>query len=155
MINESQSQDTQCKAVPKRILIVEDDVLIALGAMQDLEDEGYEVVLANDGRRGFEEATNQAFDLIITDFMMPRMNGLDMIDALRTAGIVLPIVLATSIDECALPRWQRAGYDLYLPKPYRSRDIRAVALRFGAGFTHANVRRPLATKAGIFDLETC
>ena len=74
-------------------------------------------------------------------------------DALRSAGVMLPIVLATSIDEGALPKLQRAGYDLYLPKPYRTRDIRAAAERFGEDFAHQSVSRPLATKAGVFDYE--
>jgi CheY-like chemotaxis protein len=155
MTHETKTKDTPCKTVPKRILIVEDEVLIAFGAMADLEDEGYEVVIANDGRRGLEAATHQPFDLIITDYMMPRMNGLEMIDAIRRAGVMLPIVLATSIDEAALPRLQRAGYDLYLPKPYRTRDIRAAAECFGDDFTHQSVSRPLATKAGVFAYETC
>ncbi len=155
MTYELKSKGVKCNAVSKRILIVEDEMIIAIGAMTDLEDEGYEVVLANDGRRGLEATMRQTFDLIITDYMMPRMNGLDMIDSLRRAGVLLPIVLATSISEAALPRLQRAGYDLYLPKPYRTRDICAAASRFSAGFIHSNVSRPLATKAGVFDYETC
>ena len=155
MTYELNSKGAKCDTGAKRVLIVEDEMIIALGAMMDLEDEGYEVVLANDGRRGLDAAMQQTFDLIITDYMMPRMNGLDMIDALRRAGVLLPIVLATSINEAALPRLQRAGYDMYLPKPYRTRDICAAASRFGAGFTHSNVCRPLATKAGVFELESC
>ena len=149
----SPSHETPPDAGAKRILIVEDEMLIALGAMSDLELDGYDVVIVGDGRQGLEAATHEKIDLIITDSMMPRMNGLDMIDALRRAGVTLPIVLTTSINQDSLPQHQRAGYDFYLCKPYRSRDICSAAKRFGPDFHHSSVSRPSATRAGSVELE--
>lgn len=63
-----------------------------------------------------ELALEERPDLIITDFMMPKMTGLEMIAALRARGFTGPIVLTTSIPENQLPT--QPGYDAYVSKPY-------------------------------------
>lgn len=135
----------------KRILIVEDEFMIALATMSDLTDEGYDVVISNDGEQGLETASHEAFDLIITDFMMPKMNGIDMINALRSAGQTIPIVLTSSINQDALPRSAYPGYDRFLPKPYRARDICALARYCLADNPKKSADRLLATGAGPFN----
>lgn len=108
-----------------RVLLVDDDVLIGYAAMADLEDEGFDVEFRTSGREGLEAALHEAFDLIITDLMMPAMNGLQMIAALRNAGAPMPIVLATAVSLSSLPPPETAGYDRLLPKPYRVRGSSA------------------------------
>lgn len=98
------------------LLFVEDEVVIALAAAMTLEDEGYDVVLAGDGEEGLARVRSDKPDLIITDYMMPRMDGVSMIAALRREGVTTPVVLATSIGKDMIPAG--AEYDAFLRKPY-------------------------------------
>ncbi len=100
-----------------RILLVEDEPDIAFVATVALEDAGYHVTLASDGKEGLDLALQDQPELVLTDFMMPRMTGLEMIARLRDAGFTHPIVLTTSVPEASLPS-HRVPYDSYLAKPY-------------------------------------
>jgi CheY-like chemotaxis protein len=104
-----------------RILLVEDETVISLVTSVSLEDAGYHVSVATDGVQGLEMALQVKPDLIITDYMMPRMSGLEMIKALREKGFDGYIVLTSAIPELSLP--ERAQYDLYLGKPYFEQDL--------------------------------
>jgi two-component system alkaline phosphatase synthesis response regulator PhoP len=99
-----------------RILIVEDEALIADSLCYLLEEAGYNVTSVADGREGLERALEAPPHLIISDYMMPRMNGLEMIKRLRAAGNTTPIILLTAVPEVNIP--PEAGYDAYLRKPY-------------------------------------
>lgn len=100
-----------------RILLVEDEPDIAFVASVALEDAGYHVTVASDGRAGLEVALQDQPELVLTDFMMPRLTGLEMIAQLRAAGFDSPVVLSTSVPETSLPA-HRPRYDAYLGKPY-------------------------------------
>jgi len=110
-----------------RILLVEDEALISLVASIALEDAGYHVTVAMDGREGLQIALQDQPELIITDFMMPKMSGLELIKELREGGFTQPIILSTSIPEASLP--DRSGYDAYIAKPYREADLLAAVDR--------------------------
>ena len=131
----------------KRILIVEDEFLIAMEAQFDLSGAGYDVVLCPDGKQGLALALSDRFDLIITDYMMPKMNGVDMIHAIRANGVAAPIVLTSSMSPDAVPT---GPYDRFMRKPYRPRDIRAVADHFTA-LRIDKAYRSSATKTGILE----
>jgi CheY-like chemotaxis protein len=100
------------------ILIVEDEMIIALWASMILEDEGHTIFLAPNGEAGLVTALAENPDLIITDYMMPRMDGLTMIEKLRSYGVTVPIVLATSIPETSLTENSHRSFDAYLGKPF-------------------------------------
>jgi CheY-like chemotaxis protein len=105
-----------------KILVVEDESIIAASIAFILEAEGYEVCFAWDGQQGVTMAETESPDLIITDHLMPRMDGIAMIRALRDAGLTTPVVLTTAVPEAPLPVEQTvpsAAYDAYLEKPYR------------------------------------
>lgn len=76
-----------------RILLVEDEPDLAEIQAAVLEDAGYHVTVAHDGLTGLTSALQEHPELVITDFMMPRLNGLDMIEQLRRANYSAPIVL--------------------------------------------------------------
>ena len=117
-------------AVMLRILLVEDEALISLTTSMSLEDAGYHVTVAYDGQEGLRIAMQDRPDLIISDFMMPRKTGLEMIAALRENGFAGAIVLTTSVPEDLLP--VRTGYDAYLAKPYREEQLLQALRRFGS-----------------------
>lgn len=105
------------------ILIVEDEAIIALGASTVLEDEGHNVILAPDGEAGLAKVRSVQPDLIIADYMMPRMDGLTMVRALREEGVTTPVLLATSASEEALLENPHKLYDGYLRKPYLEAEL--------------------------------
>lgn len=111
-----------------RVLLVEDETVISVVTSIMLEGAGYHVTVAADGQQGLELALQDRFELIISDYMMPRMDGLEMIARLRERGFTAPIVLTTSIPQGQLGG--RTGYDAYLPKPYHEKELLAVVLRF-------------------------
>lgn len=104
-------------------------MIIALCASMALEDAGYTVVLALNGEAGLEEAIAYAPDLILTDYMMPWMDGLSMISALREKGSTTPIILATAIPEASLGTNSHPLYDAYLGKPYHDEALVAAVRR--------------------------
>ena len=113
-----------------RVLLVEDEALISLVISIALEDAGYHVTVAMDGLEGLRIAQQDQPELIITDFMMPRMTGVELIRALREAGFTRPIILATSVPEGNLP--EQTEYDAYIQKPYREADVLAAIARVTA-----------------------
>lgn len=104
-----------------RILLVEDEILMSFSTSLALEDAGHRVLVAHDGREGLEMALQERPDLIVTDLMMPRMTGLEMIAALREQGYEGPIILATSIAEEHLP--SRTGFQAFLQKPFTEDEL--------------------------------
>ncbi|MBC7167930.1 response regulator [Phenylobacterium sp.] len=113
-----------------RILLVEDEALISLVTSIALEDAGYHVTVAIDGREGLQIAQQYQPELIITDYMMPRMTGLELIRQLRESGFIRPIILATSILEENLP--DRPEYNAYIQKPYREAELLSAIRRVAA-----------------------
>lgn len=105
------------------ILIVEDEVTLSLLAAMTLEDEGYRVVTAFNGARGIEAARRHAPDLVVTDYMMPVMDGVEMIRRLRADGYSAPILLTSAVAELQIPGREDLGYDAFLPKPYHENRL--------------------------------
>jgi PAS domain S-box-containing protein len=107
----------------KRILVVDDDLLIAMSTVDMLEDLGHEVAEANSGARALEILqSGREFDLLITDYSMPRMTGGQLAKAAQKIRPGLPILLATGYAE--LPQ----DFDIDLPrlsKPYQQDQLAA------------------------------
>jgi len=84
-----------------RILLVEDEAAFAVGAIDRLRSEGYEVEWAENGSAGFERAVTQPFDLILLDVMLPGKNGFDICRDLRRDGVNTPVLMLTARGEVA------------------------------------------------------
>jgi len=108
---------------PSRILVVDDDALIAMNTVALVEDLGHVAVEANSGRKALEIlASGEAIDAMITDFAMPGMNGVELAGKARAMRPELPILLASGYAE--LP----SGLNLDLPrlgKPFMQSDLAA------------------------------
>ena len=76
----------------RRILIVDDDQAVRMAIRVLLEHEGFEVVVAESGRRAIEAVDGAAFDLVIVDIFMPGMDGLETIKAFHRCAPGLPII---------------------------------------------------------------
>ncbi len=120
----------------EKILIVDDrrENIVFL-ANDVLRPQGYEIITAMDGKKGLQKALEEKPDLIITDMRMPKMNGDEMIRALRETGHKVPVILSTfQGSERSAVQAFRAGATDYIIKPFTVDEIlqaveRALALR--------------------------
>ena len=107
----------------KTILVVDDDVLIAMSTVDMLEDLGHDVIEANSGDRALEILRgDRPVDLLVTDYSMPRMNGAQLAAAAREIRPELPILLATGYAE--LPASSAIGLPR-IGKPYQQDQLAA------------------------------
>jgi DNA-binding response OmpR family regulator len=109
-----------------RILVVDDDAWILRMVTTVLEKRGHEILTAVDGEDGFRTALARMPDLIITDVMMPRMDGWTLVKALRSKAefAFVPVIFLTALggDEDRIKGF-RLGADDYLPKPFRFEEL--------------------------------
>jgi two-component system OmpR family response regulator len=109
-----------------RVLLVEDDATIADFVARGLTEAGYAVDVAADGERGYELAASGQYDAAIVDIMLPRLDGLALIDRLRGRGIRTPVLILSarhSVDDRV--RGLQAGGDDYLTKPFAFAELLA------------------------------
>jgi CheY-like chemotaxis protein len=83
----------------RKILIVEDEPNMSRGLKDNLEFEGYDVDVADNGAAGLKMILGNAYALIVMDVMMPEMSGLDVCKKVRDAGIAVPIIMLTAKSE--------------------------------------------------------
>jgi DNA-binding response OmpR family regulator len=109
-----------------RILVVEDESAIAIGLKDDLELEGYEVDVAEDGAMAMEAAARAAYDLVLLDVMLPKKDGFSVCRELRASGVRTPIILLTARGgEADKIRGLNLGADDYVTKPFSPRELNA------------------------------
>jgi DNA-binding response OmpR family regulator len=107
-----------------KILVVEDELPLLETIGYNLEQEGYQVVQATDGLRGFEAAKEEQPDLILLDIMLPEMDGMEVCRRLRTANNPVPIIMVTARDEDVDKiLGLELGADDYLAKPFNPREL--------------------------------
>jgi len=109
-----------------RILLVEDDVKIASFILKGLKEAGFAVNHAVDGQSGLYLAMSEAYDAAIIDIMLPKLDGLTVIEELRGQGINTPVIILSakrSIDD-RIKGLQKGGDD-YLTKPFSFSELLA------------------------------
>lgn len=111
---------------PKKILVADDDAWILRMVTTVLEKRGYEVTTATDGQEAFDTAVAESPDLLITDVMMPNLDGWGLIKALRARPefAFIPVIFLTALtgDDDRIQGF-RLGADDYLPKPFRFEEL--------------------------------
>lgn len=102
-----------------RILLVEDDADLAQFIRKGLKEEQYAVDVATDGEEGLELALNTAYDLLILDIMLPKLDGLTLCRRIRDKGNMTPVLLLTARNtlEDKVSGFD-TGADQFLPKPF-------------------------------------
>jgi DNA-binding response OmpR family regulator len=112
-----------------RILVVEDERRMAELLKRGLSEEGHQVVVARDGAAGYEIAGAAAFDVIVADVMLPRMDGIAMTRRLRGSRNQTPVLMLTARDAPSdIVQGLDCGADDYLTKPF-SFDILLARIR--------------------------
>ncbi|MCP5063282.1 MAG: response regulator transcription factor [Ignavibacteriae bacterium] len=110
----------------KKILVVEDEQAMRNGLRDNLEVEGYAVEEAEDGTKGLEKITNNKYDLILMDVMMPGISGFDVCKNIRASGNLTPIILLTAKgEEIDKILGLELGADDYITKPFSLRELLA------------------------------
>ena len=109
-----------------RVLIVEDDSSLLFGLKKNLQFEGYEVLTASDGEAGLGLAVDERPDIIILDVMLPRMNGFEVCEVLRSNKVETPVIFLTAKAlESDKVTGLTLGGDDYMTKPFSVAELLA------------------------------
>lgn len=110
----------------RSVLVVDDDPAIRKVLTTTLELEGYEIDVAVDGEEALARVEERVPDLMILDVMMPKLNGLDVLERLRgqeeTSNLPVILLTAKSSQEDQWEGWRR-GVDYYMTKPFDVEDL--------------------------------
>lgn len=107
-----------------KVLVVEDDRKIASFVQKGLKEQGFVVEVCGDGNEGYACATNQTYDVIVLDIMLPGRDGLSILRALREKKNTVPVILLTArsaLNERV--EGLNLGADDYLPKPFYVEEL--------------------------------
>ena len=119
-------QQGLAEEVPMRILLIEDDREAADYLVKALREAGHIVDLAVDGEEGMTLAEAGGYDVLIVDRMLPRRDGLSIVESLRTAGDETPVLILSALGQVDdRVKGLRAGGDDYLTKPYAFSELLA------------------------------
>lgn len=109
-----------------KILLVEDEEKLAQFIQMELGYEGYEVTVTHDGLSGLMAARDREPDLILLDWMMPGLSGIEVCRRLRSTGVSVPVILLTAKDDISdRVTGLDAGADDYVVKPFSIEELLA------------------------------
>lgn len=146
-----------------RILIMEDDVDAASAMMRGLIEGGHVADHAADGQAGLDQARQGSYDVLIVDRMMPKLNGVQVVETLRREGDPTPVLFLSALGEVDdRIAGLKVGGDDYLVKPYafgelvariealsRRRETGAVATSLKVGDLEMNLIDRMVRRSGV------
>ncbi|MCF8020493.1 MAG: response regulator transcription factor [Vallitaleaceae bacterium] len=110
----------------EKILVVEDEIKIARFIELELKYEGYDVIVASDGRMGLEMFNEGGADLVLLDLMLPRLSGIEVCRRIRQANANIPIIMLTAKDDVSdKVMGLDMGADDYMTKPFEIEELLA------------------------------
>ncbi|MBN2614381.1 MAG: response regulator transcription factor [Bacteroidales bacterium] len=108
----------------KRILVIEDEPGISGFLKEGLEEEGFQIDVAEDGTTGLQKFKNHSFDLILMDWMLPGMSGVEVTEQIRKVNADVPIIFLTAKDTVQdTILGLRSGANDYLKKPFSFSEL--------------------------------
>ncbi len=137
-----------------RILLVDDEQAVQTLLTYPLRKEGYEVVGAMDGQEALDRFSEERFDLVVLDIMLPKLDGIEVCRRLRTRSQVPIIMLTAKGDEIDKVAGLEMGADDYITKPFSVREFRSrvkAALRRGNMAGAVNAAEPI--RAGELEID--
>jgi two-component system, OmpR family, response regulator len=136
--------------MPMRILVIEDDRDAANWLVKGLKESGHVVDLAGDGEQGLNMALEAVHDVFIVDRMLPKLDGLSVIQKLRNDGLKTPVLILSALSDVdERVKGLRAGGDDYLAKPYAFSELLARVEGLGS----RKLLDPKEAKLKAMDLE--
>ena len=135
-----------------RVLIVEDEERLARLISRVLGEEGYAAEAETSGRSGLARALSEPFDLLIVDWMLPDLSGVQLVKRLRVAEVETPAIMLTARDQIEdRVEGLDAGADDYLPKPFAFPELlaRARALTRRKGGGESNTARAMLESGDV------
>lgn len=109
-----------------KILVIEDEKKVATFVKKGLEEEGYEVTVSHDGADGLKKLMATKFDLLITDIMLPKKDGLTLVKEIRAADQHIPVLMLTAKNTTEdIIAGLDAGSDDYMLKPFAFEEMTA------------------------------
>lgn len=138
-----------------KILVIEDSVLLADTIAEALQNENYAVDIANDGQIGYEHASTGIYDMIILDLMLPKMNGYEVLSALRRDGDNVPVLILsakTELDDKI--QGFTTGADDYMTKPFEIRELLMRIQAISRRCNHQDTSHPVVGNLS-YDPATC
>ncbi len=109
--------------IMNQLLIIDDDKALCAVLNERLQDEGFSLDAAHDGRTGLEMAESGLYSLVILDVMLPGLNGMDVLKGLRTRSTIPVLMLTARGDDVDRIIGLEFGADDYLPKPFNPREL--------------------------------
>ncbi len=131
-----------------KILIVEDEIGIANFLKQGLEEEGYSILVANDGKTGLELALSQKVNVILLDWILPKMTGIEVCKSIRKTDTTTPIIFLTAKDTVQETiEGLKAGANDYIKKPFSFDElVERIKIHF------RNQAEPETLKLGLIEI---
>jgi heavy metal response regulator len=127
-----------------RILLIEDDKDVARFVGKGLKENLFLMELATDGEEGYQLATQEKYDLIILDILLPKMDGWEVLQKIRGKGIETPVIILTAKDATQdVVKGLNLGADDYLIKPFSFSELLA---RIRAILRRGKIQRPTELK---------
>jgi two-component system, OmpR family, response regulator len=112
--------------VDMKVLLVEDELKVASFISKGLEEEGYSVEIADDGRKGLEHLNAATYDIVLLDLMIPEIDGLELLRQMRSRGVSTPVLIITAKNSKEdVVKGLDAGSDDYLTKPFSFDELLA------------------------------
>lgn len=135
-----------------KILVVEDDLDLNRFVCASLRAVGYEVLSAFDGEEGLRQMESTKFDLLLTDVMMPKMNGFELAESVRAADKTTPIVFMTAKDDKPSKMLgYNIGIDEYVTKPF---DVDILLMTIKAILRRAKIETEKEITVGNFSMNS-
>jgi two-component system, OmpR family, copper resistance phosphate regulon response regulator CusR len=112
--------------IAMKVLIVEDEAKVASFVSKGLGEEGYVVDVAPDGKRGLELLTQNKYNIVLLDLMIPEIDGLEVLKRMRASGVNTPVLILTAKSSKEdVVRGLDTGSDDYLTKPFSFEELLA------------------------------
>jgi two-component system alkaline phosphatase synthesis response regulator PhoP len=135
----------------QKILVVEDEVMLARLLSYNLQQQGYEVTVCDNGNDGLQAALANEYSMILLDVMLPGMSGFEVLREIRKAAIKTPVIILTARNaEEEIVQGLNEGADDYITKPFGVAELlarlAAIFRRSAQQEQHATVIKPAADK---------
>lgn len=108
----------------KKILVVDDEEILRMLITDTLEFEGYTIEEAEDGRQGYEKITSNRYDLILLDYMMPHLTGMEVLEKMQSLALEVPVIMLTAKAQQADREMAHSyGANYFMPKPFSPAEL--------------------------------